>query len=80
MIYSQHTFGEDDACLLLGKTYLEENGSVAMPWSDSGFAFRFSGTGFILHFAPFADPAVPYVRVWWTARHSGLPLQTATRR
>ena len=64
MIYSEHLFNENKACLLFGKTYTEENGSVAMPWNDSGFAFRFYGTGFILHFAPFADPAVPYVRVW----------------
>ena len=64
MIYSEHKFNENNACLLLGKTYIEEDGSVAMPWSDSGVAFRFSGTGFILHFASISDPAVPYVRVW----------------
>ena len=80
MIYSQHTFGEDNACLLLGKTYLEENGSVAMPWSDSGFAFRFAGTGFILHFGAFADPAVPYVRVWVDGKAQRFAIANGTEK
>ena len=80
MIYSQHTFGEDNACLLLGKTYLEENGSVAMPWSDSGFAFRFYGTGFILHFGTFADPAVPYVRVWVDGKAQRFAIANGTEK
>lgn len=65
MIYSEHTFTNPADFLLLGKTALPETGSaLSLPWCDSGFAFRFAGTGFILHLGAYTEATPAYLRVW----------------
>lgn len=64
MLYSEHTFASPAEFLLLGKTSLPETGSdLSLPWCDSGFAFRFTGTGFFLTLGPYGEPTPAYLRI-----------------
>lgn len=64
MLYTEFNFSDSTSYLPLGKTYTEENGTLTLPWNDSGFSFRFYGTGVIFHFGTYPCPEVPYLRVW----------------
>ncbi len=63
MLYHEFNFSDGASYLALGKTYTNENGALALPWNDSGFSFRFFGTGFVLHFGAYPCPEVPYIRI-----------------
>lgn len=64
MVYQHITFNTESFSTL-GRSNMLKDGTAQLPWSDSGFAFRFKGTGVIFHFAPYITDAVAYVRVWF---------------
>ena len=63
MLYHEFDFSAENVYLPLGKTYTQNN-ALFLPWNDSGFSFRFCGTGFVLHFGEYPCPEVPYIRIW----------------
>lgn len=69
MLYHEFDFSDSTSYLPLGKTYTKEN-SLILPWNDSGFSFRFYGTGIALHFGTYPCPEVPYLRIWVDERPS----------
>ncbi len=64
LTYSEHPLHAPSGFRPLGKTFLPAEGELALPWCDSGFAFRFAGSGFFLNLGPYADPQPAYLRVW----------------
>ncbi len=64
LTYSEHPLTSPSGFRPLGKTYLPAEGELALPWCDSGFAFRFNGSGFFLSLGKYADPLPAYLRVW----------------
>lgn len=64
MFYRELNFADLSAFLPLGKTLITDNTILSLPWCDSGFAFDFTGTGFLLHFSDYSDAAVVYLRIW----------------
>lgn len=64
MLYTTLSFNDTASYLPLGKTFVTDTAALSLPWNDSGFAFRFYGTGFILHFEDYTDVVPAYLRVW----------------
>ena len=54
---------------LLGKSFWEDN-TIALPWVDAGFTFRFRGQGAVIGFAPYQTELPVYLRVWVDERYS----------
>ncbi|MBO4366670.1 MAG: hypothetical protein J5843_03325 [Clostridia bacterium] len=54
----------DPRFLYRGRTVLSEDGVLSLPWSLSGFSFRFVGSGVILNQAPTKQDEPAYLRVW----------------
>lgn len=68
MKYQTILFDRSDSFLRFGRASVAKDGSISLPWSSSGFAFRFRGDGVIFHFGPYKADAPAYVRVWTDGR------------